>query len=158
MCIRDRFGNAPYLRARILARQRRFHEARACLATIDRASDVDVAALAGAIALGLGDVSGAIAHLRTSIAARPTYEAARNLSTALEATGDRAGALHASAAACRAPARSPVASRAVDRFRAASYVGRAAMLVRRWAIAPETSPRPRAIAPASAATSTSDAR
>jgi len=98
------FGNAPYLRARILARQRRFHEARACLATIDRASDVDVPALAGAIALGLGDVSGAIAHLRTSIAAHPTYEAARNLSTALEATGDRAGALHAAAEAlCLSP-------------------------------------------------------
>jgi glycosyltransferase involved in cell wall biosynthesis len=100
------FGNAPYLRARILTRQRRFQEARECVSAIDRASqvDLDMSALDGAIALGLGEVSAAAGLLRASLAAHPTYEAARNLSTALEACGDCPGALHAAAEAfCLAP-------------------------------------------------------
>lgn len=85
------------LRARELAQQRRFEEARACLQQLETPGDADVASLWGAIALGLGELDAAIAALRTSLELGPSQEAAVNLSAALEARGDRAGALAATA-------------------------------------------------------------
>ena len=89
------------LRARIFAQQRRFVEARDCLARITAPPDAEVATLRGAVALGLGEVDEAIVQLRRSLEIQGTHEAARNLSTALEAKGDRAGALAAAAEAVR---------------------------------------------------------
>jgi glycosyltransferase involved in cell wall biosynthesis/Tfp pilus assembly protein PilF len=118
------YGGAPVLRVRLLTQQRRFEEARACLAGIDRTSAAsgELDALDGAIALGLGDVAGAAAALQKSLAIEPTYEVARNLATALDASGDREGALQAAADALRlspdtTPAIASLAQLAGDRFR-----------------------------------------
>jgi glycosyltransferase involved in cell wall biosynthesis/tetratricopeptide (TPR) repeat protein len=95
-------GGAIRHKARILAQQRRFAEARECLAGLDdAASDAEVWSLRGAVALGLGAVDEAIAHLRRSLDVQGTHEAAINLSAALEGTGDRRGALGAAADALR---------------------------------------------------------
>jgi tetratricopeptide (TPR) repeat protein len=91
--------NAPRLRARILARHRRFAEAHECLQAIDDAPDAETLSLRGAVALGLGNVEEAVAQLRRSLDAGPTLEAALNLSTALEARGDHPGALGGAAEA-----------------------------------------------------------
>ncbi|HEV8316254.1 MAG TPA: glycosyltransferase [Vicinamibacterales bacterium] len=101
-------GGALRLRARILAQQRRFHEARACLAELGDASDAELAGLRGAVALGLGEFAEAVARLRQSLEAQASPEAALNLSTALEAQGDRAGALEAAAEALRLAPDAPV--------------------------------------------------
>ena len=86
------------LRARILAQQRRFAAARECLAAVGE-TDAEMAALRGAVALGLGEVSEAVARLQESLALQGTHEAALNLSVALEKDGDRRGALGAVAEA-----------------------------------------------------------
>lgn len=88
-------------KARILAQQRRFTEARECLATLGDDADAEVESLRGAVALGLGVVDEAIAHLRRSLDIEGTHEAALNLSAALEGSGDRRGALGAAADALR---------------------------------------------------------
>ena len=84
-------------RAHILVQQRRFADARDCLNLMRDRSDAAVARLAGAIALGLGEVGEAVAQLRQSLDLAATHEAAVNLSIALEAQGDRQGALAAAA-------------------------------------------------------------
>jgi glycosyltransferase involved in cell wall biosynthesis/Tfp pilus assembly protein PilF len=84
---------ALQLRARILSHQRRFVEARDCLSQVQGHSDAELAGLRGAVALGLGDVGTAVTLLRESVQIGATHEVARNLSTALEAQGDRVGAL-----------------------------------------------------------------
>ena len=88
-------------KARILAQQRRFAEARECLATLKDEVDAELESLRGAVALGLGEVDEAIGHLRRSLDLQGTHEAALNLSAALEGTGDRRGALGAAAEALR---------------------------------------------------------
>ena len=88
-------------KARILAQQRRFAEAHECLAALGGEADAEVESLRGAVALGLGRVDEAIAHLRRSLDIQGTHEAALNLSAALEGTGDRRGALGAAADALR---------------------------------------------------------
>ncbi|MBI4266122.1 MAG: tetratricopeptide repeat protein [Acidobacteria bacterium] len=97
------------LRGRILAGLRRFEEARRCLSALDQDSDAELEALRGAIALGLGDVDEAVGHLRPSLALQPTLEAAMNLVTALQARGDRQGALAAAADALRVSPDEPAA-------------------------------------------------
>jgi hypothetical protein len=92
-------GGALQFRARILAQQRRFPEAQACLAQLPDGRDAEVAGLRGAVALGLGDVAAAVTELRRSLALGGSHEAARNLSTALEAHGMRRG-LTAAAERC----------------------------------------------------------
>ncbi len=89
------------LRARILAQQQRFAEARACLAGLDDAADADVSSLRGAVALALGEVDDAIVHLRRSLEIHGSHEVALNLASALAGQGDRAGALGAAAEALR---------------------------------------------------------
>jgi tetratricopeptide (TPR) repeat protein len=89
--------NALRLRARILARQRRFTEAHACLEAIDDAPDAELLSLRGAVALGLSHVEEAANYLRRSLDVGATLEAALNLSTVLEAGGDHRGALGAAA-------------------------------------------------------------
>lgn len=110
-------------RARTLLRQRRFAEARDCLATVDSASHVDgtshageIAGTRGAIALGLGRPDEAVTHLCESLRAHPTHEAALNLSIALEARGDRAGALEAATAALRLSPEEALATQRVARL------------------------------------------
>jgi glycosyltransferase involved in cell wall biosynthesis/predicted Zn-dependent protease len=88
-------------KVRILAHERRFAEARESLAALGDAADAEVESLRGAVALGLGLVDEAIAHLRSSLDMQGTHEAALNLSAALEGTGDRRGALAAAADALR---------------------------------------------------------
>ena len=88
-------------KARILAQQRRFAEARECLAALGDDADAEVESLRGAVALGLGSADEAIAHLRRSLDIQGTHEAALNLSAALEGIGDRRGALGAAADALR---------------------------------------------------------
>jgi tetratricopeptide (TPR) repeat protein len=95
------YGGALRARVRILAHQHRFQEAADCLATMSDDADAEILSLDGAIALGRGDAPRAIATLRRSLEMDPTHEAARNLSTALESQGDRAGALAAAAEALR---------------------------------------------------------
>ncbi len=97
---------AVIARARTLIRQHRFAEARDCLASIDAGGGADadatageLAGLHGVVALGLGRPDEAVAHLCVSLRTQPTHEAALNLSIALEARGDRAGALEAAVAA-----------------------------------------------------------
>jgi glycosyltransferase involved in cell wall biosynthesis/Flp pilus assembly protein TadD len=107
-------GSALRLRARILTQQRRFHEARECLVRIGDAPDAELAGLRGAVALGLGEVAEAVAQLREGLEARPSHETALNLSTALEALGDRAGALQAAGEALRL---APGAAVALARFK-----------------------------------------
>jgi tetratricopeptide (TPR) repeat protein len=100
----DELGTQPGAllhKARILAHQRQFAESRECLAALGDVADAEVESLRGAVALGLGNVDGAIAHLRRSLDLQGTHEAALNLSAALERTGDRHGALGAAAAALR---------------------------------------------------------
>ena len=92
---------AIQLRARVLVRQRRFTEARALLTTLPTGGDAARHALDGAVALGCGDLDGALCHLQRSVDLQPTVEAAMNLSTALEARGERTGALAAAAQASR---------------------------------------------------------
>ncbi|MDE3155860.1 MAG: glycosyltransferase [Acidobacteriota bacterium] len=100
------------LRARILAQQRRFTEAQACLEGMPEATDAEISSLRGAVALGLGDVRGAVTALRQSVEAHPSDEAHLNLSTALEAAGDTRGALQAAAEALRlAPEEAAAAAR-----------------------------------------------
>ncbi|HVC21296.1 MAG TPA: glycosyltransferase [Vicinamibacterales bacterium] len=94
-------SGALRLRARILAGQGRYEEARTCLTDMGLAGDAEYASLQGAVALGLGDSETAIDHLRESLARHETLEAAMNLSTALEARGDPAGATQAAAQALR---------------------------------------------------------
>jgi glycosyltransferase involved in cell wall biosynthesis/Tfp pilus assembly protein PilF len=106
-------ARALRLRARILAQQRRFQEARACLTQLNDTADAELAGLRGAVALGLGEVDDAVAQLRRSLDLDATHEAARNLSTALEGRGDRAGALAAAAEALRL---SPDDVAALERF------------------------------------------
>jgi glycosyltransferase involved in cell wall biosynthesis/Tfp pilus assembly protein PilF len=106
-------SEALRIRVRILAQQRRFQEAHACLATAIGAPDADLLSLEGAIALGLGDAARAAERLRRSLAMDATHEAALNLSTALEMQGDRPGALAASAEALRL---SPDDPAALERF------------------------------------------
>jgi glycosyltransferase involved in cell wall biosynthesis/Flp pilus assembly protein TadD len=101
------------IRARILAQHRRFADARACLTALPvDAEDPQMAALLGAVALGLGEVAVAVDHLRRSVAGHPTPDATLNLSTALEAHNDRPGALDAAVEASRlAPADHAVLAR-----------------------------------------------
>jgi tetratricopeptide (TPR) repeat protein len=73
------------LRSRILARQRRFEEAQACLDRVADAADATLLSLRGTVALGLRRVDDAVALLRRSIDIEPTEEAQRNLATALKA-------------------------------------------------------------------------
>ena len=88
-------------RARLLLKGRQFGDADRCLGSLGDTSDRELDALRGAIALGLGDLARAVTHLQHSLQANPTYEAARNLSTALEAQGRRPEALAAAADALR---------------------------------------------------------
>jgi len=101
-------------RARFLAQQRRFHEARECLTRIGDVTNTQLAGLRGAVALGLGEVAEAVVQLRQGLEARPNHETALNLSTALEAQGDRAGALQAAGEALRL---APNAAAALARFK-----------------------------------------
>ena len=89
------------LRARILAQQRRFAEARECLAALGDAADGEISSLRGAVTLALGEVDDAIVHLRRSLEIQGSHEVALNLSTALAGQGDRAGAIAAAAEALR---------------------------------------------------------
>lgn len=114
---------AIMMRSRTLIGQRRFAEARDCLASINGAGDVDAAATAGelaglhgVIALGLGRPDQAVGHLCVSLQSRPTHEAALNLSIALEARGDRAGALEAATAALGLSPEEPHARQRVARL------------------------------------------
>jgi glycosyltransferase involved in cell wall biosynthesis/Flp pilus assembly protein TadD len=103
---------ALWLRARILTRQRRFHEAADCLRSVPDTTGADVLALRGAIALGLGQLDDARRWLGESLQQRPTVEAAMNLSIATEAVGDRTASLDAAIHASRlAPADSTVLGR-----------------------------------------------
>jgi tetratricopeptide (TPR) repeat protein/glycosyltransferase involved in cell wall biosynthesis len=90
---------AVRLRARILLRQRRFAEASQCLDSGETSEDAELLALRGGIDLGLGNLDGAVRHLRRSLAVAPTVDAAVNLSTALEAQGFKDDALMAVAQA-----------------------------------------------------------
>ena len=110
-------------RSRTLIAQRRFAEARDYLAGIDGTGGVDaaasageLAALRGIIALGLGRPDQAVAHLCVSLRARPTHEAALNLSIAFEARGDRASALEAATAALGLSPEEPHATQRVARL------------------------------------------
>ncbi len=99
--------SARLLRARILIRQGRLSEADASLqipetATCDAEQRGAVAALRGALALGQNDINAAIPALRQSLNIAPSYEAARNLSMALDGRGDARGACEAAAEAFRA--------------------------------------------------------
>ncbi len=85
--------------ARALTRERRFEEARTSLEAMSQATDADAEGLRGAVALGLRELDAAIGHLRASLALQRTQEAAVNLSIALDARGDRTGALAAAATA-----------------------------------------------------------
>jgi glycosyltransferase involved in cell wall biosynthesis/Flp pilus assembly protein TadD len=105
---------ALVMRARILTRQRRFEEASDCLSRLGESTDPEVAALRGAAALGRGDLAEAVTELRCSVSANPSVEAAWNLSTALEASGDPAGAFQAAAETLRL---SPPEPAALVRFR-----------------------------------------
>src|SRR5204862_3905813 len=100
-------------------------EARECLASVDGAGGVDLAALTGefaglhgVIALGIGRLDEAVGHLCDSLRAQPTHEAALNLSIALEARGDRAGALEAATAALGLLPEEPHATQRVARLSA----------------------------------------
>jgi tetratricopeptide (TPR) repeat protein len=94
--LRDRVSRAA---ARDFVRERRFSEARTCLAMPGIAADAEVEGLRGAIALGCGELDEAVACLRASVDGAPTHEAALNLAVALEARGDRTGALAAAGTA-----------------------------------------------------------
>jgi tetratricopeptide (TPR) repeat protein len=114
---------AVIARARMLIRQRAFAEAHDCLASIDAAGGADDAATAGelaglhgVVALGLGRPDQAVTHLCVSLRTKPTYEAAVNLSIALEARGDRAGALDAAVAARDLSPEEPHATQRVERL------------------------------------------
>ena len=78
------------LRARVRSflRQQQFQEARECLAALENQDDAELSALRGAAALGLDDLDQAVSHLRRSLAAAPTQEAALNLCTALDRRGE----------------------------------------------------------------------
>jgi Flp pilus assembly protein TadD len=109
------------VRARTLIRRRQFAEARDCLASVapgggDDAAAAEFAGLQGAVALGLGRPDQAITHLCTSLRTQPSYEAALNLSIALEARGDRAGALDAAVAARDLSPEEPHATQRVERL------------------------------------------
>jgi glycosyltransferase involved in cell wall biosynthesis len=99
------------LRARILVGQQRFAEARGCLLQLGEAADAEVAALRGAVALGLGEREEAIAALRSSLQIHESQEAAMNLSAALEASGDREGAIDAATVALKLAPDDPAALR-----------------------------------------------
>jgi tetratricopeptide (TPR) repeat protein len=88
-------------RARILARQRRFAQARHCLAALGDKTDSELSSLRGAVALAFGELDEAVAQLRSSMEQQATAEAAMNLSIACEARGDRQAALAAAAEALR---------------------------------------------------------
>jgi tetratricopeptide (TPR) repeat protein len=105
------------LLARTLTQERRFEEAETCLASIADPPDAEICALRGGIALGRGDLDEAIAQLTQSLGFETTEEAAMNLSTALEARGDRQGALQAVAEALRVV---PTSAAALQRFAALS--------------------------------------
>jgi glycosyltransferase involved in cell wall biosynthesis/tetratricopeptide (TPR) repeat protein len=116
------------LRIRILGQQRRFREARDCLELVRGEPDAELAGLGGAVALGLGEVADAVTLLRRSLDLAPSHEAARNLSTALEAQGDRDAALAAAAEALHLlpgddAARARFGLLAGDRFRRAAGNG-----------------------------------
>jgi tetratricopeptide (TPR) repeat protein len=85
--------------ARALTRERRFADARASLDAVAQTADAELDSLRGAIALGLGELDAAVAHLRASLDRQRTQEAALNLSMALERQGDRQGAMEAAATA-----------------------------------------------------------
>jgi glycosyltransferase involved in cell wall biosynthesis/tetratricopeptide (TPR) repeat protein len=85
------------LAARMLAGRRCFADARARLARLGDAWDLERHALAGAVALGLGDLDEAVAQLGRSLEFGASEEAAVNLSVALEARGDRRAALETAA-------------------------------------------------------------
>lgn len=89
------------LRARILLRQGRYVDADASLTALAGEDDAETAGLRGAIALGRGDVAAAVQRLRRSVELGASYEALRNLSTALAAHGDCGAALAAAVAALR---------------------------------------------------------
>jgi tetratricopeptide (TPR) repeat protein len=76
-------------RARMLARQRRFAEARECLASAGDATDADLLSLRGTVALALGQLDEAITDLQRSIEIQPTEEATRNLAMAMKARDAR---------------------------------------------------------------------
>src|SRR5688572_7972942 len=76
---------AQRLRARVLLTQRRFADARDCLDAVAQPDDAEIAALRGAVALGLGDLAEATVLLRRSMHLDATHEAALNLSLALQA-------------------------------------------------------------------------
>jgi tetratricopeptide (TPR) repeat protein len=114
---------AVIARARTLIRERRFAEARDCLASIDAEGGADadatageLAGLHGVVALGLGRPDEAVAHLCMSLRTQPSHEAALNLSIALEARGDRAGALDAAVAARDLSPKDPHATQRVARL------------------------------------------
>jgi len=105
-------GAAPRLRARILARHRRFDEARQTLGAIADPLDAELLALRGAVALGLGELDAAVIELRRSLDQEDTLDAALNLSVALEAQGNPEGALRAAARALgAAPGERPALTR-----------------------------------------------
>ena len=97
------------LRARLLVQLGRFHDARRCLPASHDDSDAEVASLRGAVALGLGEVDASISHLCRSLKMHSTLEAAMNLATALQAKGDPASALVATAEALRVSPEEPAA-------------------------------------------------
>lgn len=110
-------------RARVLLVQRLLIEALECLSGVDALGAVDepscasqLAVMRGVIALGLGRPDEAISHLTDSLRAHPTHEAALNLSIALEARGDRAGALDAATAALGLSPDEPHAAQRVARL------------------------------------------
>jgi tetratricopeptide (TPR) repeat protein len=94
-------GAASCLRARILLQQGRVAEAHDALIRASGDVTAEIAGLLGAVAIGRGEVDEAVRQLRRSLDLGPTYEAARNLSAALEARGDGPGALGAAAEALR---------------------------------------------------------
>jgi tetratricopeptide (TPR) repeat protein len=100
----DHLGRHPgalRLAARILVQRRRYEEAAQRLDRLTDATAADIVGLRGAIALGTGDLAGAVAHLRHSMDLEPSLDCALNLSTALEAQGDRQAALSAAAEGLR---------------------------------------------------------
>ena len=101
------------MRARVLLTQRRFGEAETLLQDAPEQGDAEIRALRGAAALGAGDLERASTLLRQSLAEGGTYEAALNLSMAMQARHDPGAALAAAADAYRLNAN---AAETLDRF------------------------------------------
>jgi tetratricopeptide (TPR) repeat protein len=133
-------GAACCLRARILLQQGRLAEAYDALAGVSGDVNAEVASLLGTVAIGRGELDAAVRQLRRSLDLGRSYEAARNLSAALEAQGDRAGAQAAAVEALRlAPADETMVARVaaltdepavVERVAVHLLAGRAALAQR----------------------------